>query len=137
MQNFFGHLPSAMLASGLTLAAATSATADPDRYIPVLEQRAAILDCRYKLWLRGRARFGAEWPEIPSGGQAITWILPGPGLSPSQTDKVNECADEQLGRHPTPRFAPGAQKSVERKFRTCPKYASVLFGGSTYCIKRN
>ena len=137
MRVFLRRLPSAVLAGGLTLVAATSATADPDRYIPVLEQRAAILDCRYEMGLRGRARFGAEWPEIPPGGQTITWILPGPGLSPSQTDKVNECADERLGRRPTPRFASGAQESGERKYRTCPEHASVLFGGSTYCIKRN
>ena len=137
MRRFLKHLTSGMLAGGLSLAAVTSATADPDRYIPVLEQRKAILDCRYEMGLRGRARFGAEWPEIPPGGQTITWILPGPGLSPSQTDKVNECADERLGRHPTPRFASGAQKSNKREYRSCPKHAPVLFGGSTYCIKRN
>jgi hypothetical protein len=119
---------------GLGLSAA-SVSADPNRYIPVLEQRAAILDCRYEMGLRGPARFGAEWPELPPGGQTITWILPATNLSPSQADRVNACADERLGRNPTPRFASENAEPVERRYVACPRHASVIFGGSTYCLR--
>jgi hypothetical protein len=125
------------LVSCLSVTAPALAVADPDRYIPVQEQRAAILDCRYEMGLRGPARFGAEWPELPPGGQTITWILPGANLSPEQTDRVNECADERLGRAAAPRFASGAQKTQQKTYRACPRHAPVIFGGSTYCIKRD
>jgi hypothetical protein len=132
--------PSAILGTalglGLVSLGPSRALADPARYIPVLEQRAAILDCRYEMGIRGPARFGAEWPEIPPGGQTITWILPGQGLGPEQTDRINECADQRLGRAPTPRFATGAPQAKPEAYGTCPRHAPVLFGGSTYCIKR-
>lgn len=127
----------ALLGLGLSVASASAGFADPNRYIPVLEQREAILDCRYEMGLRGPARFAAEWPEIPPGGQTVSWIVPGPNLSPAQTDRVNECADKRLGRNPTPRFASSQQRTVERRFSRCPKRAAVLVGGSGYCIKGN
>jgi hypothetical protein len=129
------YLSPVALGLGLAAASASAVSADPDRYIPVLEQRAAILDCRYEMGLRGRARFGAEWPEVPPGGQTITWILPGPNLPPAQADRVNACADERLGRNPTPRFASGTPTPEPRQFRPCPRHAPVLFGGATYCLK--
>jgi len=114
----------------------TRALAGSGRYIPVLEQRAAILDCRYEMGIRGPARFGAQWPEIPPGGQTITWISPGQGLSPQQADRINECADERLGRNPTPRFAATTAATTERRYVGCPSHAPALFGGSTYCLGR-
>ncbi|MGR3462420.1 MAG: hypothetical protein ACU0AX_08810 [Roseovarius sp.] len=122
---------------GLAVAPMSALSADPDRYIPVLEQRAAILDCRYEMGLRGPARFGAEWPEVPPGGQTITWILPASNLSPAETDQINECADERLGRNPTPRFASNGRNGTSRRYVVCPRHAPVLFGGTTYCIKGN
>ncbi|MGX0904076.1 hypothetical protein ACSSV8_002662 [Roseovarius sp. MBR-79] len=114
-----------------------TASADVNRYIPVLEQRTAILDCRYEMGLRGAARFGAEWPELPPGGQTITWILPGSNLSPAQADRVNACADERLGRNPTPRFAVERREHTERRYSACPRHAPVIVGGSTYCLRGN
>lgn len=127
----------AMIVGAVSVLSATSQPgfADPNRYIPVLEQRAAILDCRYEMGLRGAARFGAEWPETPPGGQTVTWILPGPNLTPAQTDRINECADERLGRAKTPRFTSG-QTSERFEYRRCPPGAPVILGGTTYCIKR-
>jgi len=124
-------------ALGVVISAVAPAkvSADPNRYIPVLEQRAAILDCRYEMGLRGPARFGAEWPEIPPGGLTVTWILPRHGLSPQQADRINECADQRLGRNPTPRFASAAPATHEGRSNGCPRHAPVLFGGSTYCLK--
>src|SRR6056297_3180683 len=97
-----GVIP-ALIGLGLSVASAPASFADPNRYIPVRDQRAAILDCRYEMGLRGAARFAAKWPEVQPGGQTISWIVPGPNLSPAQTDRVNECADKRLGLFPTPR----------------------------------
>jgi hypothetical protein len=127
----------AVIGIGSVAISATAVFAESGRYIPVLEQRAAILDCRYEMGLRGAARFAAEWPEIPPGGQTITWILPGPDLNPAQTDRINACADERLGRKPTPRFASDAPEKTERRYGPCPRNAPLLFGGATYCIKGN
>ncbi|MFU8836260.1 hypothetical protein [Roseovarius autotrophicus] len=126
-----------VIAAGITIGTATMSLADPGRYIPVLEQRGAILDCRYDMGLHGAARFGAVWPELPPGGQTVTWIVPGPNLSPEQADRVNACADERLGRAQTPRFATQAQSPAERaEYRKCPPGAPILLGGAAYCIKR-
>jgi len=129
-----GVIP-ALIGLGLSVASAPASFADPNRYIPVRDQRAAILDCRYEMGLRGAARFAAEWPEVPPGGQTVSWIVPGPNLSPAQTDRVNECADKRLGRNPTPRFASGQQQTVERRYSRCPKHAAILYGGSGVCVK--
>jgi len=125
-----------LAAASLLAVTPSTGFAGSDRYIPVLEQRAAILDCRYEMGLGGAARFGAEWPEIPPGGQTITWILPGSGLTPAETDRINECADERLGRPKTPRFSTRTE-TKKVKYRKCPPGAPVIFGGSTYCIKGN
>jgi len=135
MRGFGKYLTAAAFGLGLAAGNASAVSANPDRYIPVLEQRAAILDCRYEMGLRGPARFGAEWPEVPPGGQTITWILPGPNLGPAQADRINGCADERLGRNPTPRFASDTPETTER--RTCPRHAPVIFGGAAYCLKGN
>lgn len=134
------HIPNlltSLLTAGAVLAAgSTAARADASRRIPVLEQRAAILDCRYEMGLRGTARFGAQWREIPPGGPTVTWIVPGPGLSPSQADRVNQCADERLGRAKTPRFAAHAEPR-RTEYRRCPPGAPVILGGAAYCLRRN
>lgn len=123
--------------TSVSIFAATSSTgfADPDRYIPVLEQRAAILDCRYEMGIGGAARFGAEWPEIPPGGQTITWILPSSDLTAVQTDQINECADKRLGRAKTPRYSSSTETKKKNKYSKCPPGAPIMFGGSLYCIK--
>ncbi|NCO23008.1 MAG: hypothetical protein GW905_13745 [Rhodobacterales bacterium] len=136
MTNFRRMLTNFLSAISLLTATSTVSFANPSRYIPVLEQRAAILDCRYDMGLRGAARFGAEWPETPPGGQTVTWILPGPNLTPAQTDEINKCADKRLGRAATPRFTSGA-KTERFEYRKCPPGAPVIVGGATYCIKRN
>ena len=60
----------------LALAAALATVAGPGtpaaasgRHIPVMEQREAILDCRYEMGLRGPVRFGAQWPDLPPGAR--------------------------------------------------------------------
>lgn len=122
----------AALAFAFALGGPSAGSADATRYIPVLEQRAAILECRREMGLRGAARFGGEWPEIPAGGQTITWIAPSPNLAPAQADRINECADSRLGRAPTPRFT--SSVPVERTVvQLCPRGASVLVGGNGYC----
>lgn len=118
-------------ATGL-VAGQKAQASDPYRYIPVMEQRAAILDCRRDLGMRGPVRFGGEWPELPLGGQAHVWIVPGPNLSVSQADQINICADEALGRVPSPRLAAETETA---EFGACPSHAPVIFGGATYCIR--
>lgn len=124
----------ALTAVSLVPATASTSFADPNRYIPVLEQRAAILDCRYDMGLRGTANFGGVWPEVPPGGQTVQWIVPNSNLTPVQTDQINECADKRLGRANTPRFASRTEK-VKVKHNRCPPWASVMYRGSGYCIK--
>lgn len=103
------------------------------RYIPVKEQRRAILDCRYDMGFRGRSVFGGVWPETPSGGQTTLWIAPDANLSAHDADRINACADVALDRTPTPLFAMGGAGSVT-DHGVCPPGAPVIFGGATYCI---
>ncbi|MGX0977047.1 L-aminopeptidase/D-esterase-like protein [Roseovarius sp. MBR-51] len=126
-----------VFASLLVILVATSSVANAAPRIPVLEQRKAILDCRYEMGFRGQARFGATWSELPPGGSTISWIVPGSNLSPAQADRINECADQRLGRASTPRFATQAQRQSVRVRGSCPSHAPVLFGGSTYCLRGN
>lgn len=137
MIEFAKYLRKGIASTLLLSVVASTALANSGPRIPVLEQRKAILDCRYEMGLRGGANFGAIWPELPPGGHTVTWIVPGSNLSPAQADMINECADERLGRAATPRFATGAQTERKRGYRYCPSHAPVLFGGSAYCIKGN
>lgn len=137
MQQVLRRLFQGLLASclGAVLVTPTVVTAAPR--IPVLEQRKAILDCRYEMGMHGPARFGATWQELPPGGNTVSWIVPGSNLSPAQADRINDCADQRLGRAPTPRFASGAQQQTVRVRSACPSHAPVIFGGFLYCLRDN
>lgn len=137
MSQSFRFLSRGVFASLLVTTLATPSVANSAPRIPVQEQRKAILDCRYEMGIRGPARFGATWSELPPGGSTVSWIVPGSSLSPAQADRINECADQRLGRAETPRFATESQRQSVRVRKTCPAYAPVILGGSTYCIRGN
>jgi len=117
------------IALALTTLATLGTTAAAERYIPVHEQRKAIMDCRYEMGFRGPAHFGAEFPDVPPGGQTHLWIIPDANLSVANADRINACADERLGRSP-------AKVEVTRTEHVgaCPASASVLYGGVGYCV---
>lgn len=137
MSQLSSSLSKGVFAALMAAFISTPAFANPGPRIPVQEQRKAILDCRYEMGIRGPARFGATWSELPPGGSTVSWIVPGTNLSPAQADRINECADQRLGRASTPRFASEAQEKSVRVRRTCPAHAPVMFGGSTYCLRGN
>ncbi|MFU8777852.1 MAG: hypothetical protein ACNA7M_09315 [Roseovarius sp.] len=137
MSQFSWSLSQGVFTSLLVTFLITPAFANPGPRIPVQEQRKAILDCRYEMGLRGPVRFGATWSELPPGGSTVSWIVPGSNLSPVQADRINECADQRLGRAQTPRFATQTQTQSVRVRGSCPSHAPVLFGGSIYCLRGN
>ncbi len=130
MQRLLTAFTIASLSTVFTLTGLAQTAAAQDRYITIQEQRKAILDCRYDLGLRGRSVFGGEWPDTPQGGQTFIWIAPSANLSAEAADQINACADEKLGRHPSPRASTGDTQDNAG----CPPGAPVLFGGATYCI---
>ncbi len=103
------------------------------RYIPVQEQRKAILQCRKKFGFGGRVKFGASWSEIPQSRQTYLWILPHRTLTPEYADRINACADRVLNRPQSPRIGDSYAISAS-PVGPCPKHAAVLYGGTRYCI---
>lgn len=137
MSKLLKYVSQGVFASLAATVLATPFVANAAPRIPVQEQRAAILDCRYEMGIRGPARFGATWSELPPGGSTVSWIVPGSNLSPAQADRINECADQRLGRATTPRFATETQRQNVRVQSACPAHAPMIYGGSTYCLRRN
>ncbi len=95
-------------------------------YLSVKEQRTAIVDCQYSLGFRGWPRLEVTYTETPWGGPSVVRVLPDSTLSAHDAARINACADAKLGRE--------GPKVVEREVQTsCPRGASILFGGAGYC----
>lgn len=106
------------------------------RYLPVQVQRKEIMKCRRKLGFGGRLVMAARWKELPLSRQTDIWLLPSDGMTAADADRVNACADRALNREPTPRSTAdyASAGSTRSGIGFCPKNASVLYGGTTYCV---
>ncbi|MEQ8899269.1 MAG: hypothetical protein RID23_19480 [Roseovarius sp.] len=126
------------LARILTLACAAVLTALPafadlpvrKGYIPATLQHQAIIDCQYELGLRGAPKIQATYVAYPWGGDSVLRILPHGSVGAGEAAWINGCADARLGRDTTPVQV----KRVPKTWGTCPPGASVLYGGSAYCV---
>ena len=123
------HLAKLCLLVFAATASAQIAYADlPKRkgYLPATEQHKAIIDCQYELGLQGSPKIQATYVAYPWGGDTVLRILPHGSVGSEDAAWINACADKRLGRS----SAPVAPRATGR----CPRGASVLHGGSGYCV---
>jgi hypothetical protein len=99
-------------------------------YISAPDQHRAIVDCNYELGIGGYPKLRATYVAYPWGGDTVIRILADSNVSASEAAWINACADKKLGRDSGPANA----KLTHRPRGNCPRYAPVLYGGSTYCI---
>lgn len=99
-------------------------------YPSATEQRGAIADCMYELGKRDWPLLQATYVERPWGGKTVIRILPHRNVKAEDAAWINACADTRLGRASRP-LAP---KPVNRPRGHCPRHASVLYGGTAYCV---
>ncbi|WP_299845726.1 hypothetical protein [uncultured Roseovarius sp.] len=106
-------------------------------------QRAVILNCKDRLGVRGKARIGIYEAEPGSGGGTVLRILSSGWVTPKKAERINACADRALGRAPTSGSVATTRRSTvaaaparpaTRSSGLCPKHASVLYGGTSYCV---
>ena len=126
------------LARPLILACAAALTALPaladlpqrKGYIPATEQHQAIIDCQYERGLRGAPKIQATYVAYPWGEDSVLRILPHGSVGAADAAWINACADARLGRA----SAPVQVRRVRKSKGVCPSYASVLYGGTAYCV---
>ena len=99
-------------------------------YIPATEQHQAIIDCQYELGLRGAPKIQATYVAYPWGGDSVLRILPHGSVGVEAAHWINACADAKLGRDTTVVRV----KRVPKTRGLCARGASVLYGGSAYCV---
>ncbi|MEQ9261360.1 MAG: hypothetical protein RIG84_19910 [Roseovarius sp.] len=99
-------------------------------YYPANDQSIALSDCHYERGLSGWPTIEAVYVPYPWGGDTVMRARPDGRSSAADVAWINACADSKLGRDtqaPPPEEVRGA---------VCPRGASVLYGGATYCVGR-
>ena len=93
-------------------------------------QRQIIFDCQESLGIRGLAKLTE-----PSGGLGVQ-ILPFGEIDAAEAAKINACAAERVrpvaAAATTPRALPASRPAGP----VCGPGASVMYGGSSYCVAR-
>ena|SRR6056297_1172578 len=126
--NFASKLPLFFLSSALPLTS-VSASEFPefDRYIPVAEQRSAMIECKIEIGKRGLPKFEATY--IEGGGQTRLRILPYGSVNSEDAAWINACAAEKLGINAQP--TPSRNRNSAGR---CSESSPFMVGGSAYCI---
>jgi len=99
-------------------------------YFAAPDQHRAIVDCNYELGNGGYPSLRATYVAYPWGGDTLIRIVPDSNVSSSEAAWINACADNKLGRVSDPAGA----KPFNRQLGNCPRYAPVIYGGSSYCV---
>lgn len=98
-------------------------------HYPANEQSIALTDCHYERGLSGWPTIEAVYVPYPWGGDTVMRVLPDQRSTEADATWVNACADRKLGRNSQPQPVEGSSSS-------CPRGASVLYGGAGYCVGR-